>query len=63
VRSLTVLAQAGVFSVARWWHQRRDDDCRRALPAGHHRLAFVHQTGTASFHCRWQRPAFAIVAH
>jgi hypothetical protein len=56
-----VRAQAGLLSVTRQWRQRWGDDRRRALPAGRHHLAFVHQTGRAVFHSRRQRPACAIV--
>jgi hypothetical protein len=42
VRGLIVRARAGLLSVARRWRQRWGDDRRRALPVGHHHLAFVH---------------------
>src|SRR3954451_19970242 len=58
---LIARALVGWFSVARRSRQRRDDGRRRALPAGRHHLAFVHQRETAAFHSRWQRQAFAIV--
>ena len=34
---------------------------RKPLSAGSHHLAFVHQTGTAVLHSRWQLPAYPIV--
>ena len=61
VRGLIVRSQAGLLSVARRWRQRCGDDRRRALPAGRHRLAFVHQIETAVFHSGWQRLACGIV--
>lgn len=61
MRGLIVRAQAGLRLVARRWRRRWDDHRRRALPAGRHRLAFVHQIGTAVFHLRWQRPVRPIV--
>ena len=54
-------ALAGLLLVARRGYRRLGDDCRRALAAGRHHLASVHQIGTAVFHPYWQRPACAIV--